>query len=103
MKTANANAFRRFDEVFVPEGLLRIAQRFSVGLGMASGEVPKGRLIRAEETIEFSRPFGTRFIGHRIPNAEALGYSRCVPPGQEAAGAWSEFPKSIGANALDVS
>lgn len=41
----------------VPEGQLAIAQRFSVGLGRLTGQVPKGRLKRPRSLL--SRPFGT--------------------------------------------
>src|SRR5260221_8484946 len=55
---------------FVPEGHLRIAQRFSVEKATPTIQVPKGRLKR----LGFSRPFGTYANSKRVPNVETLGY-----------------------------
>jgi hypothetical protein len=58
---------------FIPEGCLRIAQRFSVGSGCSRRPSPEGTAVRQHD---FSRPFGTEFLPAAKPNAKALGYFR---------------------------
>jgi len=60
-------------QFFIPEGWLKIAQRFSVGSGPNERTSPGGT---AEHAGYFSRPSGTYLLLMRGPNAEALGYSR---------------------------
>src|SRR6185436_19044045 len=63
--------------LIVPEGQLRIAQRFNVGNRDPRPLVPKGRLNGGERVNKLSRPFGTRrSISARVPNVETLGYCR---------------------------
>ncbi len=62
----SSNAFRKFDGVPVPEGHLKIAQRFSVGFEAAQGQVPKGRL----KLMAFS-------LASAVPSGQALG-RRCL-------------------------
>jgi hypothetical protein len=45
----------------VPEGRMRIAQRFNAGMDAVSGKVPKGRPNRWFWRGPFSRLYGTRF------------------------------------------
>ena len=72
----------------VPEGQPRIAQCFSVGFGPSGEQVPKGRL-KCEATFQPSLRDSARL--RLQPNAEALGYSHNVPPGQNP----TEFPKGL--------
>jgi len=66
----------------VPEGQPRIAQRFSVGNAAVEESSPEGTTESRRRRVEFSRPFGTWPLSVTQPNAEALGYSRDVRPGQ---------------------
>src|SRR5208282_5024806 len=62
----------------VPEGRLRIAQRFSAGSSPPKREVPKGRLklqgLRYTPCLRLNRPFGTRTSVAEEPKVETLGY-----------------------------
>jgi hypothetical protein len=49
-------------EIFVPEGRLRIAQRFNAGDHVPGGRSPEGAAdtpLRLHTRVDFSRPFGT--------------------------------------------
>src|SRR5438128_2949596 len=54
-------------EMDVPEGQMRIAQRFNAGMDATPGKVPKGRLKDGNDRFTFSRPFGTRMQSTIIP------------------------------------
>ena len=58
-----------------------IAQRFSVGEPAPLGPSPEGTAEGGLFLGTFGRPFGTYPLQTLDPNAEALGYSRDVPPG----------------------
>jgi len=60
---------------FIPEGCLKIAQRFNVGFSVGKAMSPEGTADSAAP-VYFSRPFGTRVFPVALPNAEALGYSQ---------------------------
>jgi hypothetical protein len=51
----------------VPEGRVRIAQRFNAGMGDEGCRVPKGRLTNSARVLPFIRPFGTYAIGTAFP------------------------------------
>jgi hypothetical protein len=51
----------------VPEGHMKLAQRFNAGLDVAPGHVPKGRLNGYTPARFFSRPFGTRILSTTNP------------------------------------
>ena len=51
----------------VPEGQMKIAQRFNAGTDATPGKVPKGRLKDGDDRSTFSRPFGTRIQSTAIP------------------------------------
>ncbi len=51
----------------VPEGQMKIAQRFNAGMHATTGKVPKGRLKDGNDRFTFSRPFGTRIQSTTIP------------------------------------
>ena len=51
----------------VPEGPMKIAQRFNAGRRSAPGQVPKGRLKNCPNGHPFSRPFGTQIRPIRFP------------------------------------
>src|SRR5438874_1774194 len=53
--------------VFIPEGWLRITQRFNVGIGAQGAVSPEGT---AENPRSFSRPFGTYGSLCSDPNVE---------------------------------
>ncbi len=48
-------------EMDVPEGQMKIAQRFNAGMYATPCKVPKGRLKEGNDRFTFSRPFGTNF------------------------------------------
>src|SRR5207244_8760574 len=54
-------------EMEVPKGHLRIAQRFNAGMHPTPEQVPKGRLKESADGYAFSRPFGTRIPSPTIP------------------------------------
>src|SRR2546428_8637312 len=54
-------------EMDVPEGQMKIAQRFNAGMYATPGKVPKGRLKEGNDRFTFSRPFGTRIQPTTIP------------------------------------
>ena len=60
--------------VFIPEGCLKIAQRFNVGFSVRKAMSPEGTADSAVPVF-VSHPFGTRVFPVALPNAEALGYS----------------------------
>src|SRR5205814_10443460 len=71
-------------EMDVPEGQMKIAQRFNAGMYVTPDKVPKGRLKHGNDRITFGRPFGTRIQSTTIPalkRVETPGYYRDVPPG----------------------
>jgi hypothetical protein len=51
----------------VPEGLVRIAQRFNAGVADERRRVPKGRLNDGGRGLPFSRPYGTYSLGTAFP------------------------------------
>jgi len=51
----------------VPEGQMKIAQRFNAGMYATPGKAPKGRLKDGKDRFTFSRPFGTRVQSTTIP------------------------------------
>src|SRR5437763_16396176 len=51
----------------VPEGHLKIAQRFNAGMYATPEQVPRGRLKDGADRDPFSRPFGTRSLSTAIP------------------------------------
>jgi hypothetical protein len=51
----------------VPEGLVKIAQRFNAGIVGERHRVPKGRLINGPRLLQFNRPFGTYALGTTFP------------------------------------
>ena len=51
----------------VPEGQMKIAQRFNAGMYATSGTVPKGRLKNGNDRFTLSRLFGTRIQSPTIP------------------------------------
>src|SRR6266496_4495165 len=54
-------------EMDVPEGQMKIAQRFNAGMYVTPDKVPKGRLKHGNDRITFGRPFGTRIQSTTIP------------------------------------
>ena len=66
-------------EMDVPEGQMKIAQRFNAGMYVTPDKVPKGRLKHGNDRITFGRPFGTRIQSTTIPALKR--YYRDVPPG----------------------
>src|SRR5881394_1271370 len=54
-------------EMDVPDGQMKIAQRFNAGMYATVGKVPKGRLKHGNDWFTFSRPFGTRIQSTTIP------------------------------------
>src|SRR5258706_5942345 len=58
----------------VPEGHLRIAQRFSVGFNGKTALVPKGRL---KVSKLYSRPFGTHTARLSTPTLKRWAILRC--------------------------
>jgi len=54
-------------EMGVPKGHLRIAQRFNAGMHATPRQVPKGRLKDVAHGYPFSRPFGTRMLATTLP------------------------------------
>jgi len=54
-------------EIDVPEGQMRIAQRFNAGMDATPGKVPKGRLKDGNDRVTFGRPCGTRIQSTAIP------------------------------------
>ena len=54
-------------EMDVPEGHMKIAQRFNAGMRATPGQVPKGRLKDGADGYPFNRPFGTRTPSTTIP------------------------------------
>ena len=54
-------------EIDVPDGHMKIAQRFNAGMHATPGQVPKGRLNVGTVGCQFSRPFGTRILSNTIP------------------------------------
>ena len=64
----------------VPEGQMKVAQRFNAGMYATSGKVPKGRLKGGTNRYTFSRPFGTRILSTTILALKRrVGYYREVP------------------------
>jgi len=51
----------------VPEGQMKIAQRFNAGTYVKPDEVPKGRLINGANRFAFSRPFRTQILRTSFP------------------------------------
>jgi hypothetical protein len=51
----------------VPEGLVRIAQRFNAGVANERCQVPKGRLNDGGRGLLFIRPSGTYCLGTAFP------------------------------------
>ena len=60
----------------VPEGRLRLAQRFNAGESVRYSPSPGGTADETARGPEFSRPSGTRAIAHALPSVETLGYSQ---------------------------
>ena len=60
----------------VPEGRLRIAQHFSVGVTRRRITSPEGMADGEQLSPNFSRPCGTRHLILIPPNVETLGYSQ---------------------------
>src|SRR5213593_4758511 len=54
-------------EMDIPEGQMKIAQRFNAGMDATSDKVPKGRLKDGNDRFTFGRPFGTRIQSTTIP------------------------------------
>ena len=54
-------------EMDVPEGQMKIAQRFNTGMYDTPDKVPKGRLKHGNNRFAFGRPFGTRIQSTTIP------------------------------------
>jgi len=54
-------------EMDVPEGQMKIAQRFNAGMYASPDKVPKGRLKDGNDRFTFGRPFGTRIQSTTIP------------------------------------
>src|SRR5215471_15999114 len=61
----------------VPEGHLRIAQRFSVGKEAPCGLLPEGTADAGEIVAWLSRPFGTRFRTTRNPTLKHWAIVAC--------------------------
>ena len=51
----------------VPEGQMKIVQRFNAGMYATPCKVPKGRLKEGNDRFTFSRPFPTRIQSTTIP------------------------------------
>ena len=51
----------------VPEGQMKIAQRFNAGTYVRPDQVPKGRLINGANRFAFNRPFGTQILRTSFP------------------------------------
>src|ERR1041385_554540 len=54
-------------EMDVPEGQMKIAQRFNAGMHATPEQVPKGRLKDGNDRFRLGRPCGTRFQSTTIP------------------------------------
>ena len=54
-------------EMDVPEGQMKIAQRFNAGRNARPEQVPKGRLKDGTTPYAFSRPFGTQILPTSFP------------------------------------
>src|SRR2546425_6317349 len=89
------NAFRRLDQALVPQGCLRIAQRFSVGEMMPREPSPEGTAEFDSCPAPISRPFGTcaRFVTD--PTLKRWAILVC-PSGTAPCNRSSKFPKRIG-------
>src|SRR5437899_12986604 len=54
-------------EMDVPEGQMKIAQRFNAGTSARPEQVPKGRLKDSVNLYRFNRPFGTEILRTSFP------------------------------------
>ena len=54
-------------EMNVPEGQMKIAQRFNAGMYATPEQVPRGRLKDGATRYTFSRPFGTQIHPTSFP------------------------------------
>ena len=61
----------------VPEGQMKIAQRFNAGLHATPAKVPKGRLNGHPPAPSFGRPFGTRIRPTTFPALKRWAIVRC--------------------------
>src|ERR1041384_631391 len=82
-------------EMNVPEGQMKIAQRFNAGTYATAEQVPKGRLIDGATPYNVQPSLRDANCFDVLPGVETPGYSRVVPPGQWFAIPPGNFRKAL--------